>query len=138
MLCTFNIILFFLFLALMTDWNKKALECMRENLKINVKMIQLADMLERSAGGFMNRAEALHVRDMIGDAQMMGQVIEVLLGKENEAFYTFCSMLRRSNYESWACKLELTAEGFKTVEGSPADKSKVSSQNKTTTSGERQ
>ena len=138
MLCTFNIILFFLFLALMTDWNKKALECMRENLKINVKMTQLADMLERSAGGFMNRAEALHVRDMIGDAQMMGQVIEVLLGKENEAFYTFCSMLRRSNYESWACKLELTAEGFKTVEGSPADKSKVSSQNKTTTSGERQ
>ena len=93
MLCTFNIILFFLFLALMTDWNKKALECMRENLKINVKMTQFADMLERSAGGFMNRAEALHVRDMIGDAQMMGQVIEVLLGKENEAFYTFCSML---------------------------------------------
>ena len=75
---------------------------------------------------------------MIGDAQMMGQVIEVLLGKENEAFYTFCSMLRRSNYESWACELESTAEGFKTVEGSPAHKWKVSSQNKTTTSGERQ
>ena len=136
--CTFNIVSFFLFLALMTDWNKKALECMRENLKISVKMIQLADMLERSAGGFMNRAEAVHVRAIIGDAQMMGQVIEVLLGKENEAFYTFCSMLRRSNYESLASTLESTAERFKTVEGSLADKWKVSSQDKATTLGERQ
>ena len=118
----------------MTDWNKKALEAMRENLEINVKMIQLADMLERSAGGFMNRREALHVRDMIGDAEKMGQVIEVLLGKD----HTFCSMLRRSNYESWACKLESTAEGLKTVEGSPADKRKFFSQDKSTSSGERQ
>ena len=122
----------------MTDWNKKALEAMRANLKINVKMTQLADMLERSAGGFMNRAEALHARDMIGDAEKMGQVIEVLLGKEDEAFYTFCSMLRRSNYESWACKLESTAEGFKTAEGSPVDKGKLYSQGKSTASGERQ
>ena len=121
----------------MTDWNKKSLECMRENLRINVKMIQLADMLERSAGGFMNRAEALHVRNMIGDAEKMGQVIEVLLGKEDEAFSTFCSMLRRSNYESWACKLESTAEGFKTAENSSVDKKTFVSQEKTTTSGKR-
>ena len=122
----------------MTDWNKKALEAMRENLKINVKMIHLADMLERSAGGFMNSREALHVRDMIGDAEKMGQVIGVLLGKEDDAFHTFCNMLRRSNYESWACKLESTAEGFRTAEGSPADKRKLSSQDKSTSSGERQ
>lgn len=119
----------------MTDGNQKALEAMRENLKINVKMIQLTDMLERSAGGFMNRAEALHVRSMIGDAEKMGQIIEVLLGKEDEAFNIFCGMLRRSNYESWAYKLELTAEGFKTVQGSPTVKRRCVSQEKATISG---
>ena len=40
----------------------------------------------------------------------MGQVIEILRGKENHEYTTFCKMLRQSNNELWANELKSTAE----------------------------
>ena len=111
--------LFYILLCLgpMAEWNQEALVAMQEKLKVNVKMIQLNDILQKPAGGFMDRAEALRVRAKTGDAEQMGQVIDILLGKEDEAFYKFCDLLQRSNYKVWARELKSTAERFKTEQG---------------------
>ena len=101
----------------MADWNQAALVALQGRLKMNVKMIQLNDILEKPAGGFMDRSEALRVKAKTGDVEQMGQVIDILHGKEDKAFYTFCDMLQRCNYEVWAHQLQLTAEKLKTEQG---------------------
>ena len=106
-----------LFSVPMSEWNDKALAKLKGELKINVKMIKLSDILETAAGGFMDRAEALSVTVRIGDAEQMGQVIEILRGKGDQEFTAFCTMLRRSNYEVWANQLESSAEWFKNATG---------------------
>ena len=63
----------------------------------------------------MDRAEALSVKTKTGDTEQMGELINILLGKEDTAFYTFCDLLGRSNYEVWARELKLAAERLKTV-----------------------
>ena len=99
----------------MTEWHQAALVALQGTLKLNVKMIQLSDMLERPAGGFMDRAEALSVKAKTGDMEQMGELINILLGKEDMAFYTFCDLLQLSNYEVWARELKSAAERLKTV-----------------------
>ena len=99
----------------MTEWHRAALVALQGSLKLNVKMVQLSDMLERPAGGFMDRAEALRVKAKAGDMEQMRELIDILLGKEDTAFYTFCDLLERSNYEVWACELKSAAERLKTV-----------------------
>ena len=99
----------------MTEWHQAALVALQGRLKLNVKMIRLSDMLERPAGGFMDRAEVLRVNAKAGDMEQMGELINILLGKEDTAFYTFCDLLERSNYEVWARELKSAAERLKTV-----------------------
>ena len=99
----------------MTEWHQAALVALQEKLKLNVKMFQLSDMLEEPAGGFMDRAEVLKVKAKAGDMEQMGELISILLGKEDKAFYSFCDLLKRSNYEVWACELKSAAERHKTV-----------------------
>ncbi len=99
----------------MTEWHQAALVALQGRLKLNVKMIRLSDMLERPAGGFMDRAEALSVKAKAGDMEQMGELINILLRKEDIAFYTFCDLLERRNYEVWARELKSTAERLETV-----------------------
>ena len=99
----------------MTEWHQSALVALQGSLKLNVKMFQLSGMLERSAGGFMDRAEVLRVKAKTGDMEQIGELINILLGKEDMAFYTFCDLLQRSNYEVWARELKSVAERLKTV-----------------------
>ena len=94
----------------MSKWNVNALEALKGKLKLNVRMFQLVDMLHTAAGGFMNSAEAQSVRDKTGDAQQIEEVIDILRGRGDEEFATFCKMLRQCNYQVWARQLELTAE----------------------------
>ena len=101
----------------MAKWNASALVALKGKLKSNITMIELGDMLPRSAGGFMNAAEALSVTAKTGDVEQVGQIIKILQGKGDEDFATFCRMLRQCNYEVWARELELTAERSKTSEG---------------------
>ena len=64
----------------------------------------------------MDRAEVLRVNAKTGDMEQMGELINILLGKEDMAFYTFCDMLQRSNNEVWARELKSTAKRLKTVD----------------------
>ena len=63
----------------------------------------------------MDRAEVLRVNAKAGDMEQMGELINILLGKGDVAFYTFCDLLERSNYEVWAHELKSAAERLKTV-----------------------
>ena len=86
----FTCILLPLFLGPMDEWHHAALVALQGSLKKNVKMTQLCDMLERPAGGFMDRAEVLSVTAKTGDMEQMGEVINILRGKEDTAFDIFC------------------------------------------------
>ena len=99
----------------MAEWHKAALVALQGSLKLNVKMFQLSDMLEKPAGGFMDRAEVLRVNAKAGDMEQMGELINILRGKEDTAFYAFCDLLQRCNYEVWAHELNSAAERLKTV-----------------------
>ena len=109
-----------MFVGLLGPMSKKnvhALEALKGKLKLKVQMFQLVDMLHTAAGGFMDSAEAQRVRDKTGDAQQIEQVIDILQGKGDKEFATFCQMLRQSNYQVWAHELEVEAEKFKTSDG---------------------
>ena len=101
----------------MSKCNVDALEALKGKLKLSVRMIQLVDMLHTAAGGFMNSAEAQSVRDKSGDAQQIEEVIDILRGKGDKEFATFCQMLQKSNYQVWARELEVEAEKFKISDG---------------------
>ena len=101
----------------MSKWNVDALVALKGKLKLNVKMIALDNILETPAGGFMNSAEAQSVRGKTGDAHQIEEVIDILRGKGDKEFATFCQMLRQSNYQVWARELEVEAEKFKTSDG---------------------
>ena len=94
----------------MSKWNVDALEALKGRLKLNVQMCQLMDMLHTAAGGFMDSAETQCVRDKTGDAQQIEEVVDILRGKGDKEFSTFCQMLQKSNYPVWAHELELEAE----------------------------
>ena len=101
----------------MDEWKVNALVALKGELKSKIKMTKLIDMLEIPAGGFLAKAEANSVRAKVGDADKMDEIIEILQGKGNEEFSTFCQLLRQCGYKAWACQLELTAERFNTSEG---------------------
>ena len=104
--------------SLMAEWNKDALLSLRKNLKLNVLMnTGLMDNLQKAAGGFMNRAEAQLVESKPSNAEQMGELIQILLGKRNADFKIFCRMLRECNYSSWANELEKKAREFRGEQG---------------------
>ena len=101
----------------MSKWNQDALVALQRDLKKNLTMTELCDILEKPAGGFMSPAEAHSVTELSGDSNQIGQIIKILRGKDDRDFATFCKMLRRSSYGMWANELELQAETFKNDQG---------------------
>ena len=102
----------------MKKWNRDALDALRGKLKENVIMNHgLNDKLVTVAGGFMNGAEAQAVQSKTNNAEQMGELISILLGKSDADFGTFCAMLRAVKYEVWANELEKNAEMFKQTPG---------------------
>ena len=102
----------------MSEWNKDALISLLGKLKLNVIVkTGLSDMLQKAAGGFMNGAEAQAVESKPSNAEQMGEVIHILLGKRDKDFKTFCDMLRQCNYGLWANELEKKAREFKAPSG---------------------
>ena len=94
----------------MEEWNRDALVALQGDLKLNVIMkTGLIDKLQTAAGGFLSRAEAQAVESKPSNAEQMGELIRILLGKGNADFRTFCRMLRQSNYNIWADQLERRA-----------------------------
>ena len=99
----------------MSDYNSSALIAFREKLKTNIAMKpHLFDMLEEKAGGFMTRAEAKSVRNA---EDPMGWLLEILLGKGDKEFNTFCDMLDKSNHRGWAASLRQEAKPIRQKEG---------------------
>ena len=97
----------------MEEWNRDALVALQGELKLNVIMkTGLIDMLQTAAGGFLSRAEAQAVESKPNNAEQMGELIRILLGKGNADFRTFCKMLNQSNYSLWADQLERKAREF--------------------------
>ena len=100
----------------MSAWNRDALVSLRETLKLRVSMnAGLSDKLEKTAGGFMSEHEAKMVREptKASDMDKTEKIIKILLGKTNEDFATFCTMLRETSQYVWADELEKKAEQFK-------------------------
>ena len=98
----------------MEEWNRDALVALQGDLKLNVIMkTGLIDKLQTAAGGFLSRAEAQAVESKPSNAEQMGELIRILLGKGNADFRTFCRMLRQSNYSIWADQLERRASEFR-------------------------
>ena len=99
----------------MSGYNSSALTAFREKLKTNVAMKPpLIDMLEKQAGGFRPRAKAKSVRNA---EDPMGSLIEILLGKGDKEFNTFCDMLDKSNHRGWANSLRLETKLNRQKEG---------------------
>ena len=98
----------------MEKWNRDALVSLQGELKLNV-MIKtgLVNKLQKAAGGFMSDAEAQAVMSKPSNAEQMGELIQILLGKTNQDFKVFCRMLRQSDYHVWANELEKKAREFK-------------------------
>ena len=99
----------------MSPWNDAALVSLRERLKLKVSMeTGLSDRLEKAAGGFMSEHEVKIVREPTTASNMVKieKIIEILRGKTNEDFATFCTMLRDTNHVVWADELEKEAERF--------------------------
>ena len=97
----------------MEEWNRHALISLQKQLKLNVIMnTGLINMLQKAAGGFMNQAEAQAVESKPNNAEQMGELTRILLGKRNADFKTFCTMLRQSNNDLWAEELERKAREF--------------------------
>ena len=100
------------------EWNKDALVSLQGDLKLNVLMkTGLVNKLQRAAGGFMDRAEAQSVESKPNNAEQMGELIRILLGKSNADFNIFCTMLHQCNYGLWADALERKAREFREEPG---------------------
>ena len=98
----------------MEEWNKDALVSLQGELKENVIVNNgLNNKLQRAAGGFMARAEAQAVESKPNNAEQMGELIRILLGKRNADFKTFCTLLRQTNNGLWATELERKASKFR-------------------------
>ena len=98
----------------MSSWNDDALVSLKESLMLSVLMrTGLINKLEKAAGGFMSHGEAQTVRELPSNREQIAEVIEILRGKKDEDFCTFCTMLHESNYDNWAAVLEREAQRLK-------------------------
>ena len=84
---------------------------------MNVTMKNGLNKVQKAPGGFMSQGEALAVESKPSNAEQMGELIWILLGKGNADFRTFCTMLHQSNYSVWADELERKAREFRREQG---------------------
>ena len=102
----------------MEEWNIDALVSLQEKLKLNVQMkAGLNNKLQKAAGGFMSHPEVQRVLGKPDNAEQMGELIQILLGKRNADFKIFCRMLRQSSNALWADELEKKAKKFREQSG---------------------
>ena len=92
--------------APMSKWNKDALICLERDLKVNLSLEELMDLLERPAGGFMTEAEKMSVCEEVKQRDKVGRIISLLRGKGDRDFDSFLKLLRESGNEVWSGQLE--------------------------------
>ena len=104
----------------MRECNRRALICLKGELKLNVKVKDsgVLDRLEIPTPlGFLNQSEMQSVEAMASNGDKMNKIIEILLGKEDKCFDKFCDILTRSNNETWANSLRMKAEELQSTSG---------------------
>ena len=95
----------------MEEWNRDALVSLQENFKLKVRIQPgLVNKLQKAAGGFMSDAEAQAVMSKQSNAEQMGELIQILLGKSNRDFKIFCRVIMTYGLTSWGKKLESSRE----------------------------
>ena len=80
---------------------------------MNVTMKNGLNKLQKAPGEFMSQGEALAVKSKASNAEPMGELIWILLGKGNTDFRIFCTMLHQSNYSAWVDELERNSREFR-------------------------
>ena len=110
----------------MLPWNQDALTSLKEDLMVNVNvkdsgMINcLTKVPAISPGkpsiGILRRRETMVVQATVGIDQM-GKIIDMLLGKEDEAFRNFCTILEQCGAGVWSERLKERARAFKKATG---------------------
>ena len=110
----------------MLPWNQDALTSLKEDLMVNVNVDDLgminrltkvpAISLGKPSIGILSRRETSVVQERVGMDQM-GKIIDMLLGKEDEAFQNFCTILEQCNAEVWSERLNERARAFKKATG---------------------
>ena len=103
----------------MSKWNKDALISLERDLKVNLNLEDLPDLLERPAGGFMTEAEKMSVCEQPNRRDKVGHIVTLLRGKGDQDFEIFIKLLRQSGNEVWAGQMEERAWKFwrETIEG---------------------
>ena len=110
----------------MRQWNQDALTSLKEDLmvKVNVKDSGIINYLTKvptiSLGkpstGILSHRETMVVQAMVG-MDRMGKIIDMLLGKEDEAFHNFCTILEQCGAGVWSERLKERARAFKKATG---------------------
>ena len=102
----------------MSPWNDMALSSLQEDLKNNVRLEHgLGDKLEKAVGGFMDKAEAIKLRELQGNSSQKEIIITILRVKSDEDFKMFGKPLQESNNKTWADEQKKEAEQFKSAIG---------------------
>ena len=99
--------------APMSEWKRDALTTLQLKLKNYLSLVELLDMLDKAAGGFMTRAEKMHVCGQPDRREKVGCIITLLQGKEDQDFDIFIDMLRNSGNKVWAIQLEKKAKDLR-------------------------
>ena len=97
----------------MSKWNIDALTALQRDLKNRLSLIELPDFLERAAGGFMTRAEKMHVCGQSDQREKVECIITLLQGKGDRDFDIFIKLLMKSGNEVWAGQLQKKAKKLK-------------------------
>lgn len=100
----------------MDKWKDDALSKHEHDLKVNLCLVSILCHLEQPAGGFMLRAERLHVEAAQGEFNQVDRIIKVLRGKGNKEFDIFMEVLKKSGYKVWADRVEESAHLIRQVE----------------------
>ena len=110
----------------MRQWNQDALISLKEDLTVNVNardsgIINYLTKLptvspEKPSIGIFSLRETMVVRAM-NEMDQMGKIIDMLLGKEDEAFQNFCKILEKCAAGVWSERLKERARAYKKANG---------------------
>ena len=96
-------------LAMMDDFQKQALRQCHPDLRMSVRVADFLVSLHVHAGGFLNDVEwtvLIYNERHSGNVELVDQLMEILLNKENGEFDYFCIVLEYEGYKVWSDKLK--------------------------------
>ena len=95
----------------MDDNYKKAINEHRQGLENDLIVLNFVSSLHEvcKPPGFLNDREIGTIKDARTRYDKVGELLDLLLGKGNNAFESFCVILSKNGYAGWATKLLVSA-----------------------------